>query len=96
MVSKSIIDYLKYEVVTKTEVFYENQMVFPAVTICVDIQKHPNSNSIREIYNFICKFENLDCEQNFFELNYLNKACLRYNGGKNFTNNSITLKTSIS
>ena len=34
LMSRTVIDYLNYDVITKTEVKYETQLIFPVITIC--------------------------------------------------------------
>jgi hypothetical protein len=88
-ISKSVLDYLSWDVITSIDVRIETSMVFPAVTLCFEDDK---SYNLREIL-IECSFNNITCDTNDFEtvkiFSYTGntKNCFKFNGGKNSVEN---------
>ena len=80
MVSKSINDYLKFDVITKIQTIQQDEITFPAVMICVD-----NWNNDSSIFILGCIFDAKLCNIAFESFDYYNLRCLKINGGKNKT-----------
>ena len=70
-------DFLKYEVVTKVTTNYPNNMIFPSVTVCIDI---PHK------FNYIqTTFDDKRFDDKY-EFPYFNLKCSTFNGGKTQAN----------
>ena len=86
-ISKSISDYLNYDVITNIKIDYVNKLKFPMITICnTNIQKTKNISNMLNDTIIYCNFNSFPCNiENDFEFyndstyNY----CFRFNSGKN-------------
>ena len=86
--SKSIRNFLNYDVITHNEIIEATSLTFPAITFCSNKVQGDNSSPdlfftscIYGIYVFFCKESNYE---NFYIFkNYYFYSCLRINGFKN-------------
>ena len=78
LMSRTVIDYFNYDVITKTEVKYETHLIFPVITIC-------NTNPFTTEYSrkFITSLFN-SSEENFDNY-FLTKYLVNYHIAKNLT-----------
>lgn len=90
MISKTIVDYLQYETVSRTETIYEIPSEFPTVSIC-NLNPFQTNNSI-EFVNDILVRNNLDNMSSLFlgPLSYSTIKKFRYFTISNAANPNIT------
>ena len=81
MITKSVTDYFEYDVITKIKIIQENEMVLPAVTLCVN--RYNETILYKEINLMHCKFDSeTNCLYEYQYYFYFNKACLTINNVK--------------
>lgn len=99
ILKKNFESYLKYEVITNTNVIREEASQFPAISFCMlfNVSKLlPNASSI--LYS--CFFETKNCSWNDFEIyntnfgSQYNFVCYRFNSGKNISNEITDIRNS--
>ncbi len=94
----SIQNYLKYEVIPKTEIIHQSQIIFPTITFC------SSDKSFNKDLIDYCSFnkEEKNCKE-YFQMYYAtwynavawyNSNCLQFNSGKNSSNHSIPILNS--
>ncbi len=90
----SILDYLKYDTVTKIEVINEKEVQFPAISICA----LPSFNTTINKIITKCYFDDVlqSNFSNYFEdyIDVVKGKCFRYNSGKNIHNKSYEIQNS--
>jgi len=92
----NVISYLNYSFITNIALISETSPQFPAISFCF-----ASRNQIPELKNnmIICLFDLVNCDYRDFELysvdlssiNYF-ETCLRFNTGKNYSNQPIEIK----
>lgn len=85
----TVLNYLRYEVISTTNPIYEGESQFPTLTFCSTIQPFFSLPLLQ------CKFNNIDCRFNFEEFQELNYGkCFRFNSGINLMNESVQILNS--
>ena len=80
---KSVKDFFEYDVITKIEIKRENEMILPAVTLCVNRTCYDENCLDKEIYILDCRYNlNANCSNNFQNYNYIDKTCVTINNLK--------------
>ena len=75
MITKSVKDFFEYDVITKIEIKRENEMILPAVTLCVNRTCYDENCLDKEIYILDCRYNlNANCSNNFQNYNYIDKT----------------------
>ncbi len=75
-IRNSVFDFLRYDVITKLETITENELIFPAVTIC------ETENNYQAAYFYSCRFNNqeFNCLDLYYRSIYVNRNCRKFNG----------------
>jgi hypothetical protein len=90
----SILDYLKYDTVTKIDVINEKEVQFPAVSLCARPSFNTTINEIVIKSHFDDIFQS-NFSDYFDEYNdVIGGKCFRYNSGKNIYNKSYDIQNS--
>jgi len=93
----NVISYLSYSFVTNIAVISETTPQFPTISFCITsrIQLPTPQNSL-----YSCTFDSKQCTFKDFEISTVNlvnnnffDTCLRFNSGKNYSNQSTEIKT---
>ncbi len=93
----NVISYLSYSFVTNIAVISETTPQFPAISFCITsgIQIPTPQNSL-----YSCTFDSKQCTFEDFEISTVNlvnvnyfETCLRFNSGRNYSNQSTQIKT---
>lgn len=80
--TKSLINYFQYEVITNINVYRDKVAQFPAVTFCI----HSTRDTTLDKILISCKFNTLSCNETDFEHYFsdiADEACFRFNSGRN-------------
>ena len=90
MIARSIIDYLKYDVVTKIDVIYETPTQFPTITLFS--LKNPTSNVSLDEILINCYFNDDYCDSTDFEEKVDGFGFVSYQFNERRLNQSLNLK----
>jgi len=94
-VIETIKTYYEYQVVTNINVISEQTLPFPTVSFCMNSKIKPNISNLNNVL-LSCNFEQSTCNSSDFEIQYYPdksfSMCLRFNSGKNFFNESTTIR----
>jgi hypothetical protein len=93
-VFKSIVDYLKYDTVTKIEIINEKVVQFPAISICTIpiLNTTINEIVIKSYFDDLLQSNFSDYFEEYADP--LKGKCFRYNTGKNIHNKSYDIQNS--
>ena len=95
-ITKSVLDYLDFDVVTVIRSMHEQPAQFPTVTFCSYTNNYfddKNLSQVIEKFSFVQNENMMYNLGNYFEsfYTYTYGTCFRFNSGKNLTNHSVPI-----